>query len=40
MDNHDYLVSYASMRYHFKHQQDQGAHTEDEAAQSSLSRTP
>ncbi|MEU9757907.1 hypothetical protein AB0D90_33150 [Streptomyces althioticus] len=40
MDEHDYSVSYASIRYHLKHQQDREARPEDEAAQSKLSRTP
>ncbi|QFR00927.1 hypothetical protein F9278_37420 [Streptomyces phaeolivaceus] len=40
MDDHDYSVSYASIRYHLKQQQDEGAHPGDEAAQSRLNRTP
>lgn len=38
MDEHDYSVSYASIRYHLKHQQDREARPQDEAAQSKLSR--
>ncbi|MFD7896391.1 hypothetical protein [Streptomyces sp. NPDC059743] len=40
MDDHDHSVSYASVRYHLKHQQDRGARPGDEAAQSKLNRTP
>lgn len=36
---HDYSVSYASIRYHLKHQQDPETRPEDEAARSKLSRT-
>ncbi|WP_229358123.1 hypothetical protein [Streptomyces sp. UNOB3_S3] len=33
MDEHDYSVSYASIRYHLKHQQDQGPCAGDETTQ-------
>ncbi|MEV6265118.1 hypothetical protein AB0M42_30825 [Streptomyces sp. NPDC051784] len=37
MDEHDYSVSYASIRYDLKHQQSWEDRSEDEAAQSKLS---
>ncbi|MFD4946567.1 hypothetical protein ACFVYE_03050 [Streptomyces sp. NPDC058239] len=39
MDDHDYSVSYASIRYHLKHQQDRKPRPGDEATQSKFNRT-